>query len=316
MTTDFPITPPASPQQQEQQEEEYYAWTVGIWMSDCKYSKLPIKQLSQKINIRRVYSLTEAFQCSLLLHKVLDKDVKTSTQNNYINVSAEDLMLLSNHSGLLYPLENIFILNDRHATIKKLQELNTYNQGWRWNIPETIFFDTTTVGELEILEFPVIAKPISACSDPHSHTLHLVSRHEQLEQLPIGHYILQRFIHHSGLLLKVYIIGESVDIILKASLTHSAFSAEAAVIFDSQSLKLLERPMNLLLSAADLLTDVEGIAKGISGHLQLGLLGVDMIVEEGTGRIFVVDVNYFPGYSGVPDLDSKLLHLLITKSGK
>ena len=299
MTTDFPFSPPSSP---DLLHEEGKDFVVGVWMNDSKFSKLPIKQLSQHINILRVNTVEEAMQCSLLLHKVLDKDVSVTS----------DLSILNRHPGLLYPLESVVVLNNRRETIQRLLELQPKELNM-WKVPETVDYNTA-VKEAPRVQFPLIAKPESACSDPHSHTLHLVTSLEQLWNLPNGSFILQRFIHHSSLLLKVYIIGDSIDIILKASLSQDSFDTDHPVVFDSQSLKQLERPF--CDSTQFGLEKICVIARDIQQHFALDLLGVDMIVEEGTSQIYVVDVNYFPGFSGVHDLDGKLLRLLLKEKDR
>lgn len=46
------------------------------------------------------------------------------------------------------------------------------------------------------------------------------------------------------------------------------------------------------------------IAKDVcEGYFGLKLVGVDMIVEEGTGNVYLIDINYFSSYKGLPHMD-------------
>ncbi len=46
------------------------------------------------------------------------------------------------------------------------------------------------------------------------------------------------------------------------------------------------------------------IAKEVcEDYFGLKLVGVDMIVEEDTGNVFLIDINYFSSYKGLPHMD-------------
>jgi inositol-1,3,4-trisphosphate 5/6-kinase/inositol-tetrakisphosphate 1-kinase len=57
--------------------------------------------------------------------------------------------------------------------------------------------------------------------------------------------------------------------------------------------------------------------KMITSRLQqtfkLDLFGVDVIIENVTGRYAIIDINTFPGYEDVPDFFEHLLHFLQQK---
>lgn len=39
------------------------------------------------------------------------------------------------------------------------------------------------------------------------------------------------------------------------------------------------------------------------GYFGLNLVGVDMLIQENTGNIYLIDVNYFSSYKGLAHLD-------------
>lgn len=54
---------------------------------------------------------------------------------------------------------------------------------------------------------------------------------------------------------------------------------------------------------------VNNIVKTVQNLFQLNLVGIDIIIDRNTGDYAVIDVNYFPGYEGVVDFSTQLLHL-------
>lgn len=49
------------------------------------------------------------------------------------------------------------------------------------------------------------------------------------------------------------------------------------------------------------------LVRAIGGELGMTLLGIDLVCDVRTGTYYVVDVNYFPGYTGVVDAHDELL---------
>jgi len=90
--------------------------------------------------------------------------------------------------------------------------------------------------------------------------------------------IVQEFIPGSGEDLKVYVVGDQVFGVQKP--------------FSETSFAVPGRPV-------DISEEVRDISRRVGKACGLGLYGLDII--EGPNGPFVVDVNYFPGYKGVPD---------------
>jgi ribosomal protein S6--L-glutamate ligase len=94
---------------------------------------------------------------------------------------------------------------------------------------------------------------------------------------PDGPLLVQEHVPGTGEDLKVYVIGDLVFAVRKP--------------FSSTSFSVPGRPVTVT-------DDVREIALGCGAALGLGLYGLDVI--ESPGGPVVVDVNYFPGYKGVP----------------
>ena len=292
---------------------------VGLWLKDSKYTKLiqffdtDHRKENEKPRppflLQRVYDIKGAFECDVILHKVFDEDV---------HIKEADLVHLSTHNCLLDPLDCILVLSDRFETVKKINRFFLeHSADSKIKVPFTIRL-LRTEGELDgIAEhslFPAIAKPISACSDSFSHTLYLVNSASQVNFLPsTTSFIMQKFIKHGQFLIKAYIIGDSLDLVFKNSLSIKSFSTDRLYGFDSQSLKALQNPM--VSNLVELQSSLYPICMQLRNFLGLSLLGLDFIVEEETGSIFLIDANYFPGFSGVDRIDEKIFKLLLNKLG-
>jgi len=44
------------------------------------------------------------------------------------------------------------------------------------------------------------------------------------------------------------------------------------------------------------------LAQGLTSEFNLTLMGADLLIEEGTGKICIIDVNYFSSYMDLPNL--------------
>jgi ribosomal protein S6--L-glutamate ligase len=91
--------------------------------------------------------------------------------------------------------------------------------------------------------------------------------------------IIQEFIEGTGEDLKIYVVGEQVFAVSKP--------------FSESSFTVPGRPVPVS-------EEIRQIALRCGQVCGLGLYGLD-IIESARGP-FVVDVNYFPGYKGVPDV--------------
>lgn len=102
--------------------------------------------------------------------------------------------------------------------------------------------------------------------------------------------LMQQFIEHSGVLLKVFVIADHVSVNVRNSL-RSDFSGtfNSQYFFDS-SVPSVSIPENLIEQAGN-------VARKIALELKVPLLGVDIVIDHTTSDLVVVDLNYFPSYA-------------------
>jgi len=141
--------------------------------------------------------------------------------------------------------------------------------------------DAWVTGDLGLLRpvvgrRPLILKPYLG---HRGQGLRIVRDAAELESLPPPEspVLIQEYIEGSGEDLKVYVVGDEVHAVRK--------------VFSSQSFTQPGRPSAVT-------PEVRQIALRCGRALGLGLYGLDLVERD--GRVWVVDVNTFPGYKGVP----------------
>jgi ribosomal protein S6--L-glutamate ligase len=126
-------------------------------------------------------------------------------------------------------------------------------------------------------ETPLIIKPYLG---HRGAGIQLVRAPEELAAIPPPEepVIIQEFIEGTGEDLKIYVVGDQVFGVQKP--------------FSETSFTVPGRPVPIS-------EEVRQLSRRVGQVCGLGLYGLD-IIESKRGP-FVVDVNYFPGYKGVPD---------------
>lgn len=160
------------------------------------------------------------------------------------------------------------------------------------------------------LMFPLIRKPVAACSVEDSHLMCLYPRGSEAYLESSGEHIIQEFVSHGGILYKCYVIGGELRIQLRPSLTNPPKEEIEPRPFDSQSMKKTGFPApsdeQYLMAVKRLephLTAIEDLTDRLRNELGLSLFGWDLIIEEDTEQLYIIDVNYFPGYDEVDFLN-------------
>ncbi|KAI9136402.1 inositol-tetrakisphosphate 1-kinase [Paraphysoderma sedebokerense] len=152
--------------------------------------------------------------------------------------------------------------------------------------------------------------------------------------------MVQKFVNHDGVLFKVYVLDSFVHVLLRPSLKNvnvkEYTESTSPLYFDSQTIpksfpadlsqttEVMSDPVaKAFLSATpEIRAKVErymdmklinDIATGIREKLGITLFGFDLIREVETGRWFVVDLNYFPSFEGMPKFQENLLKTLLKR---
>lgn len=161
------------------------------------------------------------------------------------------------------------------------------------------------------------------------------------QSLPISDdpLFVQEFIHHGGILFKVYVLGKEVHVITRPSVYLTAATdplLTPVIHFDSQYVsKTFDRPFSTSIEHKEFLSfqekhpfplaphalrfekeaaldidKLKAIALVFQTRLGLTLFGFDVVIEDGTNTHYVIDINYFPGYEGVSEFPKKFIGFL------
>lgn len=207
------------------------------------------------------------------------------SQSDRLTVS-HDLYILKSHTELSLSLAGILyaqgarLLNPFQSCVLTQNKIIVSRLLSIADVPAPRSWAT---GDLSLLrpiaeEMPLIIKPHLG---HRGAGIHIVRNPDELANLPEpeGPMIAQEFIEGSGEDLKVYVVGQEVFAVRKP--------------FSETSFTVPGRPVPVS-------EEVRQLSLRCGRVCGLGLYGLD-IIESERGP-FVVDVNYFPGYKGVPNV--------------
>lgn len=206
-------------------------------------------------------------------------------QADYVHV-AHDIYLLKSHTELALSLagsldaQGANLLNPYTACAATQNKIVASRLLRAAGVPIP---RTWVTGDLDLLrsiaeEGPLIVKPHRG---HRGVGIHLVRTPRDLSGLPLaeGPIMAQEYIDGADEDVKVYVVGDDVFAVRKP--------------FSPTSFTVPGRP-----SAVN--PELRAIAVRCGRALGLGLYGLDVV--EGSNGPVVVDVNYFPGYKGVPGI--------------
>jgi len=190
-------------------------------------------------------------------------------------------------------------------------------------------------------KFPVLVKAHSAYFDDGAHHMGLVFNVDGLRKIRKP-CLIQEFCNHSGVCYKVFVVGDRFHICERPSIKNFNHenntnmmaeirnSSTANIYFDSfrvsktgqafcEDLHESDPNARVWLSSDQKLNllDYDVVRKIIARIRQfsgLYLYGFDILVEEGTQKYALIDINQFPSYKGIDDnhFQNDLVHLLKT----
>ncbi|XVF30516.1 hypothetical protein REPUB_Repub16aG0064500 [Reevesia pubescens] len=211
--------------------------------------------------------------------------------------------------------DSIEVLHHRISMLETVSKLQIRNTG----VPKQVTI--TKVADLENMKltFPLIAKSLDNYGSKMSHKMHIIFDNDGLKNVTAP-FVLQEFVNHGGVIFKVYVAGEHFRDVkrrslpdiseekivnLKGSLPFSQISNLAAGGSGEEScdFEKMEMPPESL---------VKEVVKRLREELRLNLFNFDMI-RDGNNKdnYLVIDINYFPGYSKLPDFESVITDFLL-----
>ncbi|ORY98573.1 inositol-tetrakisphosphate 1-kinase [Syncephalastrum racemosum] len=194
-----------------------------------------------------------------------------------------------------------------------------------FKVPTTLAYTSIRDAQRErpdAIRFPVICKRRSACSSVEAHQMCLIPSRQAMSAVSDfdSPLVLQEFIEHDGILIKVYVADGELYISTRPSFKNLSTQTTSPIYFDSQTLPkqfglpndvdmpwlCQHLPQEPTLDRARL----QRIASCLQEQLGLTFYGFDVLLQYHTGVHYVVDVNYFPSFKNVPDFQDIFLQIL------
>ncbi|XP_042010242.1 inositol-tetrakisphosphate 1-kinase 1-like isoform X1 [Salvia splendens] len=280
-----------------------------------KFIRLARNKGIQFVPIDLKRALSEQGPFNIVLHKLEGRDWSQVI---------EDYQRLHPEVTVVDPPEAIQHLRNRQSMLEVVADLKLPESYGKVCTPRQLVIskNPTSVPDEVVkagLTVPLVVKPLVVDGSVKSHALFLAYDHISLSELEAP-MVLQEFINHSGVLFKVFIVGESIKVVRRFSLpdlsetdisTNSgvfgfprvsgADSSADDVDLDPAVAELPPQPM------------LEMLAKELHHRLGLRLFNLDIIRQKGTKDLYyIIDINYFPGYGKMPDYEQIFTDFLVS----
>lgn len=234
---------------------------------------------------------------------------------------------ISTHPDIVVidPIPNVRQLLDRYKAYSIIHATDLHKHGvFTPNFCEiTTSNNQKTVEELNAacVTYPFICKPSLGHGSKKAHEMLIVFNEGNLRDCKPP-CVAQAFINHNAILYKIFIAGDQYYFVERPSLKNFHASDQKTIFFDSSdvskadsqsSLSVLDpedeqipktRPDPIILGK---------IACTLREAFKMDLLGVDVVIENFTGKYAIIDVNAYPGYDGFPNFYHALLQCIVDK---
>jgi len=206
----------------------------------------------------------------------------------------------------LDPLQCQETLTSRQKMLELFQQLSSKVQNLY--VPQSVVITNEDPFPRDF-PYPAICKTLEATGALSSHEMGIIWDENGLSNFPRP-LLLQQLINHSSTIFKVFVIGDYYYIVKRPSIKNLTQNDGIIVKFNSQEFKSLQGQPTASFPPKEFIGNIVQI---LSNELGLTLIGLDIITCSSTGKHYIIDANYFPGYTGVEDCPLKFLDLLIKK---
>ncbi|KAK4886343.1 hypothetical protein RN001_002614 [Aquatica leii] len=268
---------------------------------------------------------------TVLLHKLTDTiALGNKGDEKSVNIISLIETYISKHPEVIVidPIINVRQLVDRCKAYSIIDATDLY----KYSVFTPSFCEITitnnekTEAQLESnnINFPFICKPALGHGSKQAHEMLIVFNKDSLH-LCKPPCVVQTFINHNATLYKIYIVGDQYCYIDRPSLKNFYAGNQNAIFFyssdvskaDSQSsLSILDKEDEDIPRVSPNPIIMGKIASTLRKAFGMDLLGIDVVIENFTGKYAIIDVNAYPGYDGFPDFFHALLDCIKEKESK
>ncbi|KAI9481559.1 MAG: inositol-tetrakisphosphate 1-kinase [Benjaminiella poitrasii] len=317
--------------------------TVGLIFTRKKIVRsgfIGLEEYAIKRNIRIVHidiskPIEEQGELDLIVHKMTDLVAKIERGNTDAKILYNNFIEYTKRHPKVLIIDawiNIEKVLDRMLLYHHTQicaEKEKIDGKPLFRVPKSITVENWNNSNEIDIQFPVMCKRRTACSSTEAHQMTLIPSRQGMAKIKaLDSVMLQEFIQHDGVIVKVYVADRQITASTRPSFKNMDKNGDV-VHFDSQTLpKSFETEIELSDELDKIFlrsdpTNIHGYKESIldnnrlqmiadSLHHQLGLtfFGFDVLLESHTNEYYVVDVNYFPSFKDVDDFHSMFVDIL------
>lgn len=223
---------------------------------------------------------------------------------------------------ILDPLENVRKLLDRYSSYSVIQDSGQFDN----DVFIPTFTEITTDDTKEIadklkssnVQYPFVCKPSVAHGLKLAHRMSVIFNENYLKDCRPP-CVAQSFVNHNAVLYKIFIVGDYHYVVERPSLKNFYACNRETIHFDSHDVSKADSKSALsVLDPSDLNTEtikpdperLTEIVLKVRKAFGMSLLGVDVVIENKTGRYAIIDINAYPGYDGFPNMFDALMLLI------
>lgn len=312
---------------------------IAVWMSEKKLQKINWQELAAtatkhgfdffKLDLNK--SLEEQGPFCVFLHKLTDI-IASANQGDIKSteiIHEVERYLQENSSVIVFdPIPNVKRLLDRYNCYSIMHATDLHNYGVftpNFCVLRNEDLDSIkTELKKSLVTYPFICKPILGHGSRQAHEMSIIFDEKYLIDCKTP-CVAQSFINHNAKLYKIFIVGERHCYVERPSLKNFQASQRESIYFDSSDVSKADSRSRLsVLDPEDIENELwqpdpkvmEVIASTLRKCFGMDLLGIDVVIENTTGRYAIIDVNAYPGfdslsgYDGFPNFFEALLECI------
>jgi len=313
---------------------------LGYWLAEKKIRKLSFEDFETtcrnagidlvKIDLDQALESQGPFD--IIIHKLTDQIARSQTgcTDAQLQIDRFQDYVASNSDVIVVdPLDRVMKLFDRHQQYILVKHCLAADgiKDCHCFAPSFVELTSASVDDNVAaihqhgLQFPLVCKPSASHGSSQCHQMSIVFNEAGLKEVEYP-CLAQTFVNHNARLFKIFVMGRKQFIVERPSIKNFEAGDYETIFFNSNDVsKPYASSFLTKMPASELVEPVfeadeaklNVLTVRLQETFQLDLFGIDVIIENCTGRYAIIDINTFPGYEDVPDFFENLLSFLQQK---
>lgn len=312
---------------------------IGYYVTEKKNAKMNWAEFGNvcrnhgfsllKINLQ--VSLEAQGPFFAIIHKLTEVIMKASQGDSEAAAALQNVeSYIKSHPEVIVvdPLDAVRRLLDRSRYYSIVQNLNFDDD----KVFTPSFVDLTSTDVQENIQrlkdadvtYPFVCKPLLGHGS-EAHQMAVVFNERGVADCKPP-CVAQSFINHNAVLYKLFFVGDNLNVAERPSLKNFSASDQNTILFSTCDVSKADSRSSLtVLDPEDAAVAppskpdtqcLQHILSPLRRELGMMLLGVDVVIEHGSGRYGIIDINIFPGYEGFPDFFQCLMNNIVDTASK